>query len=108
MISYGLHLLSYDGPWEGPKHVAPLITQERISYTSCCTYVMFTDSNSIMGCSSPRRPRTNVLSILVLQFGVQEYEDQDMWSYNFACCFVCIRNLVFHIEGGIQAEGVRG
>ena len=42
----------------------------------------------------------------VFQFVIQKFKDQDIQNYNSACCFVWMWNLVAHIEGGTQAEGV--
>jgi len=30
-----------------------------------------------------------------------------MWKYNFACYSICLWKMVFHIMGGIWAEGLR-
>ena len=44
--------------------------------------------------------------IAVFQFAIQKFKDEDTQNYNFAVCFVWVWNLVSHIEGGTQAEGV--
>ena len=36
----------------------------------------------------------------VVQYDIQNYKDQDTQNCNFVCCFVWVRNLVGHIEGG--------
>jgi hypothetical protein len=36
----------------------------------------------------------------VLQFAIQKFKDYNIQNYNFAFCFVWVRNLVAHIEGG--------
>jgi len=37
-------------------------------------------------------------------FAIQKYRDLD--TQHFACCFVWVGNMVAHIEGGMQVEGV--
>jgi len=36
----------------------------------------------------------------VFQFAFQKYKDYGIQNYYFACCFVWVRNMVFHIEAG--------
>jgi hypothetical protein len=36
----------------------------------------------------------------VFQIVIQKFKDQDIWDYNFACCFVWVRSLVADTEGG--------
>jgi len=43
----------------------------------------------------------------VFQFAILKYKDEGIQNYNFVCSFVLVWNLVFHAEGGIQAEGIR-
>jgi len=35
----------------------------------------------------------------VFQFANRKYEDYNIQNYNFACCFVWVRNLACHIRG---------
>jgi len=34
------------------------------------------------------------------QFAIQKFKDKKIQNFNFACCFVWVRKLVTHIEGG--------
>ena len=57
------------------------------------------------------RPQTHALDraatgIGIFQFSIQKYKDEGVQNYNFACCFVCVWNLVLHAEGGTEAGGV--
>ena len=36
----------------------------------------------------------------VFHFAIQKCKDQDTKNCNFVCCFIWVRNLVAHIEGG--------
>ena len=38
--------------------------------------------------------------IFVFQFVIQKYKDKDLQNYNFACCYVCVWNMVANIAGG--------
>ena len=42
----------------------------------------------------------------VFQVAIQKFKDQDIYNYNFACCFVWVWNLLVDIAGGKEAEGV--
>jgi len=44
---------------------------------------------------------------IFFQFAIQKFKDQDIRNYNFVC-FVWVWNVIAHIEGGTQDEGVWG
>jgi len=39
-------------------------------------------------------------------FANQNLKDYDMQQYNFACCFVWLRNVVTQIDGETYSDGV--